>query len=89
MRGLKYFCLIALTGLGFSLFDFADAQTTSAQYPDYSQTSSQELQRLSRAGDVHAVFTLGYNYFFDSHGAPKENIANVEKLRTVTSALYK
>ena len=47
--------------------------------PDYSNTSTQELERLHKKGDVHATYTLGFNHFFNNDSSLKENVSNVEQ----------
>jgi len=46
--------------------------------PDYSQTSTEDLQRLHKKGDIHATFTLGFNHLFKEDGNPRDNVANVD-----------
>jgi len=46
--------------------------------PDYSQTSTEDLQRLHKKGDIHATFTLGFNHLFKEDGNPRDNVTNVD-----------
>ena len=70
--------IITLIIFSLSVYGGSAAQT-GEDYPDYSETSTEELQRRYKTGDVHAGFTLGYNYFFDEDGNLKDNAPNVDK----------
>ena len=54
---LASFSLLCLPAMCF-------AQTAN---PDYSRLSASDLQTLANKGDMHAVFTQGYNLIFDAN----------------------
>jgi len=65
-KRVKHFASLALCGLSFIMTaGIASDASAQTQYPDYSRLSAPDLQRLATQGDMHAVFTQGYNLIFD------------------------
>jgi len=65
-KRVKQFASLALCGLSLMMTaGFASDASAQTQYPDYSRLSAPDLQRLANQGDVHALFTQGYNLIFD------------------------
>ena len=73
-----FISIIILIIFSLSVYNGSAAQT-GEDYPDYSEVSTEELQRLYKVGDVHAGYTLGYNFFFTHDGEPKDNVKDVSR----------
>ena len=69
--------LICLPAMGF-------AQTA---LPDYSRLSASDLQSLATRGDMHAVFTQGYNLIFDANQNLRPN-ADLETARRLLETAH-
>jgi len=52
--------------IGLFLSSFTHSVFAQSPNPDYSQLTAVELEALADKGDMHAVFTQGYNLIFDS-----------------------
>ncbi len=64
---------LALLACGFFIGFSATAQNFSSADKDYSGYSAETLDTLAKDGDLHAIFTQGFNLIFDGNATLRDD----------------